>query len=254
MGKRIFVEADYGQIEARVIAMASRDRVFTKALWDRYDVHMDWAERIAYAYPDRVGGKKNLTDKKVMKTFRGDVKNQWVFPLFFGATLYKVSNELGIPDEYLKDLYEEFWRTFEGVKSYQERMQREYKKNGYVECLTGRRRRAPLSYNQLINSPIQGTASDIVVDGMNRLSEMEVWDYQANLNIHDSLTFILDEDELEEHTEVIVKEMLGCKFPFINVPLTVEVSIGTENWQVMEEMGTFSSDEWLNFPARPDYV
>jgi DNA polymerase-1 len=254
MGKQIFLEADFGQIEARVIAMASRDRNFTKSLWDRYDVHLNWAEKIAYAYPDRVGGKNNLKDKKVMKTFRGDVKNQWVFPLFFGASLFKVSNELRIPDEHLKSLYDEFWCTFEGVKDYQNRMEKDYKKKGYVECLTGRRRRAPLSYNQIINSPIQGTASDIVVDGMNRLSELEDWEYQANLNIHDSLTFILDEDELEERTEVIVREMLGCRFPFINVPLTVEVSIGTENWQHMQELGTFSSDEWLDWPKRPSWA
>lgn len=251
---KVFLEADYGQIEARVIAMFSRDRVFTKALWERYDVHQEWAEKLAHAYPDRIGGKKNLNDKAVMKAFRGDVKNQFTFPLFFGATLRKSANELRIPMEVVQPIYDEFWKTFDGVKQYQDRMEREYKRKGYVECLTGRRRRAPLSYNQLINSPVQGTASDIVVDGMNRLSETEEWHLQANLNIHDSLVFEIEDDKLEDHVEVIVKEMLNCRYPWINVPLTVEVSIGYENWQDMTPAGTFSSDEWLDWPKRPDYA
>src|SRR5262249_26087596 len=78
---------DYGQIEARVIAMFTKDKNFVKSLWERYDVHMEWAERLSRAYPNRVGGSKNFTDKKVMKNFRTDIKNQWTFPLFFGAKL-----------------------------------------------------------------------------------------------------------------------------------------------------------------------
>jgi DNA polymerase I-like protein with 3'-5' exonuclease and polymerase domains len=251
---KMFLELDYGQIEARTIAMASKDPSFCKALWERYDVHMDWAERIARAYPDRIGGKEYLTDKAVMKTFRGDVKNQWVFPLFYGATLNKVSNELTIAADVLKPLYEEFWKTFSGVKDYQDRMEKTYKKQGYVECLTGRRHRAPLSYNQMINLPIQGTASDIVVDGMDRLSETDVWEYQASLNVHDSLVFVLEENELDDHAETIIKEMLGCKFDFINVPLVVEASVSKTNWSSMEPIGEFASDEWLNFPEKPAYI
>jgi DNA polymerase I len=255
MTKKLFLELDYGQIEARVIAMFSRDKTFVKALWERYDVHMEWAQRLAKAYPDRIGGRNNINDKAIMKTFRNDVKNQFVFPLFFGATITKASNELNIPIDSLKPVYEEFWNTFSGVKDYQDNMEREYKKKGYVECLTGRRRRAPLSYNQIVNSPIQGTASDIVVDGMNRLSELDVWDYQANLNIHDSLTFILNDDsEFDTHTEIIIKEMLNCRFPWICVPLVVEASVSTDNWAHMEPIGDFASDEWLNWPERPNWI
>ncbi len=194
---KILMEFDHGQLEARVIAMFSQDKVFVKALWERYDVHAEWARRIALAYPSRIGGKKNLDDKAVMKTFRNDVKNQFVFPLFFGATLGKTAHELSIPVEAIQPLYDEFWRTFSGVKAYQETMEAFYRKHGYVSCLTGRRRHAPLSYNQIINSPIQGTASDLVVDAMDRLSEMDIWEYQACLNVHDSLMFVIEEDELE---------------------------------------------------------
>ncbi len=251
---KVFAAFDFGQLEARVIAMFSQDKTFVKALWERYDVHYEWARRIALAYPNRIGGRKNLDDKAVMKTFRNDVKNQFVFPLFFGATLYKSADVLSVPPDILKPVYEEFWSTFAGVKQYQDNMEAEYRKKGYVECLTGRRRRAPLSYNQIVNSPVQGTASDIVVDGMDRLSEMEVWDLQANLNIHDDLTFILEEEELDEKAELIIKEMINCRYPFINVPLVVEMSVGTQNWADMEAVGEFSSDEWLNWPKRPEWL
>ena len=112
-----------GKIEARVIAMFSRDRMFTRHCEDMMSI--GWVERLAHAYPDRIGGKKNLNDKAVMKAFRGDVKNQFTFPLFFGATLRKAANELRIPMEVVKPLYDEFWKTFEGVKQYQDRMERE---------------------------------------------------------------------------------------------------------------------------------
>lgn len=250
---KVFTEFDFGQIEARVIAMASRDRSFSKALWDKYDVHAEWARKLALAYPDRVGGKKNLDDKSVMKTFRNEVKNQFVFPLFYGASLNKASNELGIPIDIVKPVYEEFWKTFSGVKDYQDRMQLQYKKFGYVECLTGRRHRAPLSYNQMINLPIQGTASDIVVDGMDRLSELNIWELQTVLPVHDSLLFEFDESDLDTNAEKIIKEMLGCKFEFISVPLTVEASVG-RSWDIMEPMGDFDSYSWLGFPEKPDYA
>lgn len=251
---KILLEGDFGQIEARVIAMFSLDPYFTKALWERYDVHAEWAGRLARAYPDRIGGKKNLSDKSIMKTFRNDVKNQFVFPLFFGATLYKSANELSIPIDILKPEYDLFWSTFYKVKEWQESMEKGYRKNGYVSCLTGRRRRAPLSYNQIVNSPVQGTASDIVVDAMDRLSESDEWDYQPCLNVHDSLSFILDEDdEFDTKLEFIIKGMLNCRFPFITVPLTVEFSVG-HNWSQMTEIGQYSSDEWLDWPKKPEWI
>jgi DNA polymerase I-like protein with 3'-5' exonuclease and polymerase domains len=240
------VAFDHGQIEARVIAMASKDRVFVKALWERYDVHGEWARRIGLAYPKRIGGKQNLSDKKAMKNFRNEVKNLWVFPLFFGATLESASGYLEIPTNILEPLYNEFWKTFEGVATWQQELLMFYRKHGYVECLTGRRRHAPLSRNKCINSPVQGTAADIVLDGMNRLSEMEDWFFQPNMNIHDDLTYVdgWEEDELEERAEVVMSAMLDVPFKFINVPLTVEMSIGPD-WCDMEEVGSFSSDTWF---------
>lgn len=236
---------DYGQIEARVIAMLTRDERFCRALWERYDVHMEWAERVARAYPRRIGGKKLIGDKKVMKALRTDIKNQWTFPLFFGAQLASVAAYLKIPEDVLRPLFDEFWDQFSGVAEWQEDLVKFYKKRGYVECATGRRRRGPLTYNMIINSPVQGTAAEIVMDGMCRISEIGDPELQPDLNIHDDLTkFSVPIDRVDDVAERYVDCMLDVPFDFVNVPITVEMSVG-RNWMEMEEVSTFSSDEWF---------
>lgn len=235
---------DMGQIEARVIAMFTKDKQFCKALWERYDVHFEWAERLARAYPARVGGKNNLTDKAVMKAFRTDVKNQWTFPLFFGARLESAAGYLQIPENTLAPLYNEFWKQFSGVKKWQEELREFYEKYGYVECLTGRRRRGPLSLNELLNSPIQGTAAAILLDSMSRLSEKGDPILQPELTIHDDLTWVrVPKNRVDFVAEQALGVMLNPPFPWVNVPITVEGSVG-KNWLEMEEFGTFSSDDW----------
>lgn len=242
----LVMSVDLGQIEARVIAMFTHDKRFVKALWERYDVHFEWAERLAHAYPTRVGGKKFLGDKKVMKAFRTDVKNQWTFPLFFGAKLESAAGYLRMPPEVVKPLYNEFWKQFSGVKVWQEKQLEFYHENGYVECLTGRRRRGPLSVNQVYNSPVQGTAAEIMADMYCRLSETGDPDLQPEINIHDDLTYVrVPEKRVDEIAEKVVEHMLSVPFEWSKiVPITAEMSLGP-NWLEMEEVGTFSSDEWF---------
>lgn len=241
----LMVALDFGQLEARVIAMFTKDKRFCKALWERYDVHKEWAERLARAYPARVGGKKFLTDKQAMKDFRTDVKNQWTFPLFFGASLHSVCGYLHMPEDVIAPLYDEFWRQFSGVKKWQDTQLRFYEQNGYVECLTGKRRHGPLTTNQILNSPVQGTAAALVNDVLSRLVETGDPELEPEIQIHDDLTFArVPKDRVEPIVEKILDVMLKPAFPWINVPLTVEGSIGP-NWLEMEEFGTFSSDEWF---------
>ena len=248
---------DFGQIEARVIAMITKDKLFTKALWEDYDVHMEWAERISRAYPDRVGGKKNFTDKKVMKDFRTDIKNQWTFPLFFGAKLKSAAGYLKIPEKTLEPLYKEFWREFHGVKDWQDDLVASYREHGYVECMTGRRRRGPLSLNQIINSPVQGSAAEIVMDAMSRLSEIGDPILQPEINVHDDLTFLripeAPSSTCDDYIERIITEMLCTPFKWAkHVPLTAEIAIG-RNWcpydkdtnpDGLRDVATFSSAKW----------
>jgi uracil-DNA glycosylase family 4 len=219
------VAADYKQLEASVICMASGETNIIE-----HDVHADWSRRILKACP-KAGGVKHLDDMSdgQFKKFRSKVKNGLVFPWFYGAGKNSVGASLDLPKHVTNKLHKDFWKYFSRVKDWQDGMLKFYAKNGYVEGLTGRRRRPPLSRNQLLNSTIQGGASDVVVASMNRLSKMsydlEIPHYQAVLNIHDDLSFIIPDEEVDGAIKVIAKEMVK-DFPFMNgIPLEVEVSL-----------------------------
>lgn len=241
----VMISVDYGQIEARVIAMYTKDKRFCKALWERYDIHQEWAERIAHAYPARIGGKKMLTDKKAMKDFRTDIKNQWTFPLVFGATLKSVAEYLRIPENIIKVQYDTFWDQFSGIHDWQKQLKKFYQENGYVETFLGRRRHAPLSDNKIYNSPVQGVTAELVMDAFCRLSETNDPVLQAELQIHDDITFFRVPDKKAEHyLEQIISIMLSTPFEWAKiVPIAVEASLGYD-WLGMHEVGIYSSDEW----------
>jgi uracil-DNA glycosylase family 4 len=246
----LMVAIDFGQIEARVIAMASEDRRLVSSLWEGYDIHQDWAKRISKDFPyvlDPFEKEGEGDDAKILKLFRSDVKNVWTFPLFFGSQLESVAKALKIPAHKLRHLYAAFWDEFAGVKKWQKRLLSFYEEHKYVELLTGKRRHGPLTLNQIINSPIQGTASDIVVDGMTRLSELAYRknrpQLQAIKNVHDDLTFRFPKATVEQDIETAASVMTTCSFSFINVPLTVEVSVGT-HWGDLEDIAVFDTRQF----------
>lgn len=240
----LFVAFDYGQIEARVIGMASKDKNLVAALWEGYDIHGAWAEKISYVYPAAVGGKKMLKDKAAMKVFRDLVKNKWTFPLFFGSQLGSAANDLQIPERTLAPLFDEFWEMFAGVRSWQDDMRNFYDRHGYVETLGGHRRHAPLSWQQIVNTPIQGTAAGIVADSFVALSKRAYFedkpDLQFRLQIHDDLSFYLPEKTIDSDCAQIAEELVRIRHDWINVPLTVECKIGP-NWAELEEVAVISS-------------
>jgi DNA polymerase-1 len=240
------VSADYGQIEMRVIAMFTKAQGFVDALWRELDVHAEWARRLAEAYPRRIGGAKYLDDKKAMKTFRGDIKNQWTFPLTYGCSLSSAAGYLNIPERVLRPHYEAFWDEFAEVKRWQDKQTAFYEKYGYVECLTGRRRHAPLSKNMVFNTPVQGTAAEIFTDAMNRLSETGEPELQAELTVHDDLVLMrVHKKRFDAVVEKLLNVMLDVPFPWAGiVPITVELSVGTD-WMRLQEIGTVSSAKWF---------
>jgi DNA polymerase-1 len=82
------------------------------------------------------------------------------------------------------------------------------------------------------------------MDAMARLSELNDWDLQPELNIHDDLTWLrVPEKKMDDIAERILDVMLKVTFPWINVPITVEMSTG-DNWMELEEVGTFASNTW----------
>jgi DNA polymerase-1 len=244
--KHWMVCSDYGQIEARIIGVASQDEEFCNALWEDDDVHMHWAKVIAEEYPKVIGGSHNLDDKAAMKKFRAAVKNLWVFPAFYGASPHSISKGIGVPIEIVMDIFREFWRTFRGVKRWQKWILDRYEKLGYVETLSGRRRHAPMSMNAVLNASIQGFASDICVDAMCRLDRTGI---QTVMQIHDDISCYVKDSELEETVELIAQEMCLVPYPFINVPIAVEISVGP-NWFDQEGLGSFKSTDFHDVPNK----
>jgi uracil-DNA glycosylase family 4 len=244
---------DYGQIEFRVVGMASEDATLVKYCWTGYDVHGFWAQRFVELYPkikDYITEEFEVDwDELGLKTLRQEAKNGWVFPMFFGSSPRSCAQNLHIPEEIADKASREFWDEFQGVKAWQEGVVRKYEKNLYVETLGGRQRRGALSLQQIINHPIQGTALDIVTAGMNALSERadaeDDPELQPHLNVHDDLTFDLWDSSLEEKLKIIGHEMCKPRFDYINVPLIVEVSLG-KRWDAIKEVAKFSSAKLFN--------
>ncbi len=242
-----FVAIDYGQIQARIAGMVSMDQVYCTYLWDRNDIHMRWTKELARAYPDRIGGKKFLKDDDALKRFRTDVKNQWTFPLIFGATAKSVSGYLNMPEDVLYDLIDMFFEEMPGLKAWQNKMRDFYAANGYVEGPMGWRRYGPLKDGEVINTPIQNGEAEIVLDAMTRLSEaaqeLNAWQFQARLEVHDELGFWIPKKTLDRDLEFIADYMLECEhFDWINVPLCIEIGKGP-NWYDQEEVSVIYSDD-----------
>lgn len=249
----LMLACDYGQIEFRVVGMASEDNNLVKYCWTGYDVHKYWAERMAKEWPRIkdyiVETFKVDWDEKGLKTLRQEAKNGWVFPQLFGSSVRSCAEQLHLPEDVAEDLAAEFWDEFSGVKKWQDRLLKNYERDLYVETLGGRRRRGAMTKNEIINMPIQGTASDIVTEAMSALSELsfelERDEIHPSINIHDDLTFLINPNNLDSNLEIISREMCRHRFNYINVPLVVEASTG-RRWHELEEIKVFRSSEIFN--------
>jgi len=250
--KKKIVAFDYAGIQARNVAMESLDPTLIDAFFTGYDIHKDWVNNLDKRYPK--WSKKGLhDDPKVFKDVRGGVKNQFVFPTFFGASPKSIavglagSGNMSPPVEVVEEMQDEFFKRFPKIKKWHERLQGQYRRDGYVTGLSGHRRHAPISYNEIINSPIQADESLIVLTAMSELSERDYKLYQPMMEIHDDLTFLWPEDEIDERSDVVISEMCRPRFEWINVPLEVEMSIG-DNWCDLKEIGKF-----INVGTKGDY-
>lgn len=237
----LLVSADYGQIEWRGFAMASRDPKLVEYCWSDYDVHRAWAERLV-----RVNRGLLPEDSDAgWKHARHRAKNEWVFPLGYGAEAAAAARSLGLPRRAADRLYAEFWEEFPRWREWQRETREFYAEHGYVTTLTGRRRYGPLNDNMTINSPIQGLAADIVCNAMDRLSweaeETGNDSLQAVINIHDDLTFVVPIETLARDVSTIIRRMVRVPWDWVCVPISIEVSCGP-NWMDMREIGVFRSD------------
>lgn len=245
-GDDVVVAFDFGGIQARNVAMESKDKTLVKYFHERYDIHTDWMERIIRRHPKWIteGAKKVATDKKLAKHYRQQSKNKLVFPLFFGAGARTTSSGLGIPESIGQDLGQEFRDEFPGIAKWHKTLRAFYRKNGYVTGLSGFRRRAPVAPTEIINTPIQSDESVIVLDALIRLADLDDDRFIPVFEIHDDLTFIWPKKDVEKNAETVISVMLDSSYTWVHiVPMSVEMSVGT-NWANLEHVGEYFSDEW----------
>jgi len=244
----VLVSFDYGQLEARMFAMASRCKGLCPSVIEGIDIHYKWLHRALEAYPpymDRLAEKTNETEEsRILKGGRDTIKTDFVFASFFGSVAEACSSRTGIPLHITRELLGEFWQEYPGVKKWVQARRQEYQDTGSVRLLTGLVRHGILNGNEPLNTPIQGSAAHIVLEAQNDLYafsvEMDDPYLRPRINIHDDLTFELpdQEDLLSVYIEEIAKRLTAIRFDFQIVPLAVDAQLGY-NWADMEKVQTF---------------
>lgn len=225
----VFLDADYSQIELRVLAHMSGDERLIKAYQENADVHRATASLVFHTEYEDVTDLQRRNAKAVN------------FGIVYGISGFGLSRDLGITKKEAEMYIEDYFETYPGVKEFMDEMVRQGKKKGYVSSLYGRRRPIPelASRNFMqrqfgeriaMNSPIQGTAADIIKIAMVRVADkLKKGNYRSRLilQIHDELLIETHREEIEEVTEILHEEMVhACE---LKVPLIADVKQG-DTW------------------------
>lgn len=223
---RTLVAADYSQIELRVFAHYSEDDVFLNAFRRDEDVHSRTAAEIFGVGVDAVSSE----ERRVAKVIN--------FGILYGMGPQKLSEELGVDFKTAKTYIASYLDRYQGVARYREAVVDQAKREGYVSTLFNRRRYLPdISHKNrairaeaermAVNSPIQGTAADLIKKAMvslhRRLRE-EKLRARILLQVHDELVVEAPDEEIEEVVPLLKREMEEAH-P-LKVPLKVDVKVG----------------------------
>jgi DNA polymerase-1 len=248
----VFVSFDYGQLEARAYACATKDRALCESIIKNEDIHAYWRDQILEAYPpyiERLAEKTNETEEsKILKGGRDIIKSDFVFAVFFGSTARNVAERTGLPLPIAEMMVARFWKRFPEAARWVKAQRQLYSDTGSVQTLCGVIRHGILWGNEVINTPIQGSATGhAVLEAQNALSylsiEMKDPYLHPRMNIHDDLTFILPDnpDLIEAYVDIIAEELVKVRFPWQIVPWSVDSKIGY-NWAELTEFGSFIGD------------
>jgi DNA polymerase-1 len=225
----LLISADYSQVELRVFAHYGRDEAFMEAFRRDEDIHARTASEILGVPPAAVTAGMRRIAKAIN------------FGILYGMGPQKLSEELGIPLAEAKAYIKTYLDRYRGVSRYKEEMIETARRQGYVTTLLHRRRYLPdiLHPNRAVraeaermavNTPIQGTAADLIKMAMIRIHErMRKEGFRAKmlLQVHDELLFELPEAEAERLIPLIRSEMEGVYE--LLVPLKVDIGKG-RNW------------------------
>lgn len=225
----IFLDADYSQIELRVLAHMSGDRGLIEAYRQEQDIHRITASQVFHTPLKEVTSLQRSNAKAVN------------FGIVYGISSFGLGQGLNISRKEAEDYISRYFETYPRVKQYLDDLVRKGKTDGFVTTYFGRRRPVPelsssnfmqRSFGERVamNSPIQGTAADIIKIAMihvnERLKELNLRS-RLILQIHDELLIEAHKDETEQVSRILQDEMQ--KAADMSVPLEVEVKSGT-NW------------------------
>lgn len=226
----ILLAADYSQIELRLIAEISGDEAMLEAFQSGRDIHSATAARVF-----------DTPYEEVDRDQRGKAKTV-NFAIIYGAGSQNLSQQLGISRGEAKELISTYFSRYPGLKKYMEDTVKYARENGHVTTLLGRRRKLRdinsksslargNAERMAINTPIQGTAADMIKLAMLKVQEaLKEQGFQSKmiLQVHDELVFDVRRDELERIKPVIESCMKNA-LPELKVPIIVEIGTG-ENW------------------------
>ena len=225
----VLVDADYSQIELRLLAHISGDEAMRAAFLSGEDVHRVTASQV-FGVP--------LEDVTAEERRRAKAVN---FGIVYGISAFSLAQDIGVPVYEAKEYIETYFERFPGIRRYMDEVVAQAKERGYVETLMLRRRALPelaasnfntRSFGERVarNMPIQGTAADVIKLAMVRVDErLHKEDLKAKLilQVHDELIVECPEEEKETVARLLTEEMEGAVH--LSVPLTAEAHWGI-NW------------------------
>ncbi|MFC5630574.1 MULTISPECIES: DNA polymerase I [Streptococcus] len=226
----VLLSSDYSQIELRVLAHISGDEHLIAAFQEGADIHTSTAMRVfGIDKPEDVTANDRRNAKAVN------------FGIVYGISDFGLSNNLGITRKKAKEYIDTYFERYPGIKNYMETVVREARDKGYVETLFKRRRELPdinsrnfnvrnFAERTAINSPIQGSAADILKIAMINLDKALVengYKAQMLLQVHDEIVLEVPQEELEA-VQQLVQETMETAIK-ITVPLLVDGSYG-QTW------------------------
>ena len=220
-----FISADYSQIELRILAHITEDPGLCQAFKEDLDIHLATASEVFNTRKEDVTSEQRRVAKAIN------------FGIAYGQGVFGLSEVLGISQAQSKEIIENYFLKFQGVKLYMESIVEVAKANSYVESLFGRRRYFEGIHSShgvvrkaeeraAINAPMQATASDIVKKAM-----IAIYDEVTApmlIQVHDELLFECPEEDIEEQCEII-KEVMESVVE-LRVPLKVNTATG-RNWE-----------------------
>ena len=224
----VFMDADYSQIELRVLAHMSDDKQLIEAYQMEQDIHRITASKVFNTPFEEVTDLQRRNAKAVN------------FGIVYGISSFGLSQDLSISPKEARTYIDEYFKTYPGIKSFLDKMVSDAKEKGYCETLFGRRRPVPelksTNFNQrsfgervAMNSPIQGTAADIIKYAMINVYDAlkaEGLKSKLILQIHDELLVEVRQDEVDEVREILTREMQNaCE---LAVKLEIDLHTGTD--------------------------